>query len=324
MQIETASTGAADVGLEEDAVEACEFADLVATAVVHLDVGDGANAVLLTDRRVPIDDVDLAKNQVGIFIDALFQHRSDVLAGPAPVGVEIDDGDLAGHAVFLDIGLFTAADDFNLGTGGSGVGRWSGGLRARRRRRFFRDRLGAERDPGDFRQRDPGGLPLVVFEIQCPASIKPDLASEWFLPGQFNGGQDDAPREIDRGDGVGWYYHRRGIGGLLIKMPAGHDIKRNIHNYIQHTDDQAPLTLYLGCDQWKALPSNKPAAFCRGLFEIYRRQLSKLGYNFVGHYQRVTTAKNVPLYYLLFASKQQLGEKFWNETLRRVNEPELF
>ena len=107
-------------------------------------------------------------------------------------------------------------------------------------------------------------------------------------------------------------------------MPAGHDIKRNIHNYIQHTDDQAPLTLYLGCDQWKALPSNKPAAFCRGLFEIYRRQLSKLGYNFVGHYQRVTTAKNVPLYYLLFASKQQLGEKFWNETLRRVNEPELF
>jgi hypothetical protein len=50
-----------------------------------------------------------------------------------------------------------------------------------------------------------------------------------------------------------------------------------------------------------------------------------LGYNFVGNLQQVTTPGNVPLYYLFFASKHKLGEKFWNDTLKRVNaQPELF
>ena len=97
-----------------------------------------------------------------------------------------------------------------------------------------------------------------------------------------------------------------------------------MHNYIRHTDDDAPLTVYLGCDSWKELPTTNPASFCRGLIEIYQSQLRKLGYNFFGNIQQVTTPKNLPLYYLLFASKVALGEKFWNETLRRVNEPELF
>jgi three-Cys-motif partner protein len=111
---------------------------------------------------------------------------------------------------------------------------------------------------------------------------------------------------------------------LLINIPIGTDIKRNMHNYIRHTDDDAPLTVYLGCDSWKELPTTNPASFCRGLIEIYQSQLRKLGYNFFGNIQQVTTPKNLPLYYLLFASKVALGEKFWNETLRRVNEPELF
>ncbi len=111
---------------------------------------------------------------------------------------------------------------------------------------------------------------------------------------------------------------------LLINMPIGTDIKRNMHNYIRRTDDAAPLTVYLGCDSWKQLPTNSPANFCRGLIQIYRSQLHKLGYTFVGNIQQVTTPRNLPLYYLLFASKHQLGEKFWNETLRRINVPELF
>ena len=111
---------------------------------------------------------------------------------------------------------------------------------------------------------------------------------------------------------------------LLINIPVGTDIKRNMHNYIRHTDAAAPLTAYLGCDSWKGLQMNSPANFCRGLIQIYQSQLHKLGYTFVGNIQQVTTPRNLPLYYLLFASKHQLGEKFWNETLRRVNAPELF
>jgi hypothetical protein len=82
--------------------------------------------------------------------------------------------------------------------------------------------------------------------------------------------------------------------------------------------------VYLGSDAWKKLPKNTPANFCRGFLHLYEEQLRKLGYAFVGNTKQVTTPNNVPLYYLIFASQHPLGEKFWNETLKRVNEPELF
>ena len=111
---------------------------------------------------------------------------------------------------------------------------------------------------------------------------------------------------------------------ILINIPVGTDIKRNLHNYLAQSDSEAPLTKYLGSDEWKALPTNSPANFCRELLKLYKVQLRKLHYEFVGDIQQVTTSGNVPLYYLFFASKHQLGGKFWNETLKRVNEPELF
>ena len=111
---------------------------------------------------------------------------------------------------------------------------------------------------------------------------------------------------------------------LLINIPIGTDIKRNFHHYISRTDENAPLTVYLGSDAWKKLPKNTPANFSRGFLQLYEGQLRKLGYDFVGNTKLVTTPNNVPLYYLFFASRHQLGEKFWNETLKRVNEPELF
>jgi hypothetical protein len=42
-----------------------------------------------------------------------------------------------------------------------------------------------------------------------------------------------------------------------------------------------------------------------------------LGYNFAGKVQQAATSGNVPLCYLFFA----LGQKLWNETLMRVNDP---
>lgn len=111
---------------------------------------------------------------------------------------------------------------------------------------------------------------------------------------------------------------------ILLNIPIGTDIKRNLHNYVTKLGADAPFTKYLGCDEWKNLPQNSASNFCRGFWELYKKQLKHVGYEFVGDTQQVTTPGNVPLYYLLFASKHQLGEKFWNETLRRVNEPELF
>lgn len=111
---------------------------------------------------------------------------------------------------------------------------------------------------------------------------------------------------------------------ILINIPTGTDIKRNLHNYLARSGADSPLTRYLGSDEWKRIPTNSPSNFCRGFLELYEEQLRRLDYNFVGNLQQVTTPGNVPLYYLFFASKHPLGEKFWNDTLKRVNEPELF
>jgi len=111
---------------------------------------------------------------------------------------------------------------------------------------------------------------------------------------------------------------------VLINIPTGTDIKRNLHNYLIRSGANAPLSRHLGSEEWKQLPTNSPSNFVRGYLELYEAQLRKLGYNFVGNLQQVATPGNVPLYYLFYASKHPLGEKFWNDTLKRVNEPELF
>ena len=111
---------------------------------------------------------------------------------------------------------------------------------------------------------------------------------------------------------------------ILINIPTGTDIKRNLHTYRAQSGANAQLTRYLDSEEWTKIPANTPANFCRGFLGLYETQLQRLGYKFVGKLQQVTTPKNVPLYCLFFASKHPLGEKFWNDTLKRVNEPELF
>ncbi len=110
---------------------------------------------------------------------------------------------------------------------------------------------------------------------------------------------------------------------IMLNIPIGTDIKRNLHNYLEQTGEDAPLTRYLGSEQWVDLPKNTVANFCRGFLELYEQQLRGIGYNFVGKTKEVRTPGNVPLYYLFFASRHQLGEKFWNDTLKRVNAPEF-
>lgn len=112
---------------------------------------------------------------------------------------------------------------------------------------------------------------------------------------------------------------------ILLNIPTGTDIKRNFHTYVGQSGPDAALTMYLGSDEWKNLPANSPSNFCRIFLELYERQLRGVGYNFVGNQQQITTPGNVPLYYLFFASRHKLGEKFWNDTLKRVNaQLELF
>lgn len=88
---------------------------------------------------------------------------------------------------------------------------------------------------------------------------------------------------------------------ILLNIPTGTDIKRNFHNYLTHSGPDAPLTEYLGSDEWIKLPINSPSNFCRAFLDLYKHQLAKLHYEFVGDLEQVTTPGNVPLYYLFFA-----------------------
>jgi three-Cys-motif partner protein len=108
---------------------------------------------------------------------------------------------------------------------------------------------------------------------------------------------------------------------ILVNIPIGTDIKRNFRRYIKQTSAASPLSRYLGCDDWENIPTNTPANFCRGIFQIFEKQLNNIGYSHVGDKHQVVGPNNVLLYYLFFASKNSLGKKFWNDTLKYLSAP---
>jgi len=51
----------------------------------------------------------------------------------------------------------------------------------------------------------------------------------------------------------------------------------------------------------------------RVLLDAYERGLRNLGYNEIKDYVLEKNKKNVPLYYLIFASKNPKGAEFWDK-----------
>lgn len=110
---------------------------------------------------------------------------------------------------------------------------------------------------------------------------------------------------------------------LLINIQHGMGIKMNIYQYTPDADEQSALTRFLGNDSWKQLPRHSPRDFFRGVLDIYKRQLDKLGFGFIGREVLISTQKNTPLYLLLFASKHERGKEFWDKSLKGVLQPEF-
>jgi three-Cys-motif partner protein len=110
---------------------------------------------------------------------------------------------------------------------------------------------------------------------------------------------------------------------LLINVQHGMGIKMNIHQYKPDVDEQSALTKFLGNDSWKGLPRHNAHDFFRGVLDIYKRQLDKLGFSFTGREVLISNRQGTGLYLLLYASKHPRGEKFWEEARRRVLHPEL-
>lgn len=107
---------------------------------------------------------------------------------------------------------------------------------------------------------------------------------------------------------------------FVILFADAYDIVRNVDVY----DKQGPgskLDQVLGPDvdwreQWKRLP-NQESVNTRKLFaDIYQDQLRRhLGYSHFG--QNTIKDGRRPLYRLIYASKHELGLKFWNEAVKK-------
>jgi three-Cys-motif partner protein len=110
---------------------------------------------------------------------------------------------------------------------------------------------------------------------------------------------------------------------LLVNIQHGMGIKMNMHQYTPDADEQSALTRFLGNDSWKSLPRHDPPTFFRGVLDIYKTQLDRLGFSFVGNEVLVRNERNLPLYLLLYASKHPRGRQFWQKALTGVMPPEF-
>lgn len=112
---------------------------------------------------------------------------------------------------------------------------------------------------------------------------------------------------------------------LLINIQYGMGIKMNIHQYTPDADEQSALTKFLGNDSWKPVPRHNPRDFFRGVLELYKDQLHRLGFkrDLVGREVLISNDRNTPLYLLLFATKHPRGKEFWDKSLKGVLHPEL-
>jgi three-Cys-motif partner protein len=104
---------------------------------------------------------------------------------------------------------------------------------------------------------------------------------------------------------------------LIIFFPDRLDILRNWRQYYYDNPD-SKLDRYLGADSnWRAVLDSTPASRrTEALKALYRDRLKeRLHYSIVEH-ERIPTGGR-PLYYLVFCSRSDLGEKFWREISRK-------
>jgi three-Cys-motif partner protein len=115
---------------------------------------------------------------------------------------------------------------------------------------------------------------------------------------------------------------------LIYLFPEGMSAKRNLEKFLPQ--EVSLLDEALGSRDWRRrVPAPLPSADAgdpsawdsvgRPIVEVLRQQLTTLGYREVSLGSEVlvrSTTRNLPLYYLVFASKHELGHRFW-DAIRR-------
>lgn len=113
---------------------------------------------------------------------------------------------------------------------------------------------------------------------------------------------------------------------LIINYPQG-GLNRFMPIAIEQ-EGETPVDMYFGTYEWRAIYRNwqisRLPGLHRQLIDLYKSNLQTLGYvdikrdNEVGDEPLIRNSRRkAPLYRLLFASKNQIGEKFWREVTKR-------
>lgn len=96
---------------------------------------------------------------------------------------------------------------------------------------------------------------------------------------------------------------------LLLNIQFGIDLKRN---FVPYRKDRSPLDQFLGGSvDWRQV--NEP----RDAIDWFRRKIEGLGYSTAKFKVEVRNQKNVPMYFLFFASKHPRGLYFWREITKK-------
>ena len=99
---------------------------------------------------------------------------------------------------------------------------------------------------------------------------------------------------------------------LIVHFPTG-DIKRNLARDPEGTG--ALLDEALGTARWRGRRRDETDA--SELVETFVEELAKLGYRGTGFFApAIKNRTDVPLYHLVFASKNALGDKIWASVIR--------
>ena len=103
---------------------------------------------------------------------------------------------------------------------------------------------------------------------------------------------------------------------FLILLALYMDANRNIKTYL--ASENKKVELFLDDSTWKEEFKEKAAfnheRFVRYLANIYKSKMENLGFKTTESFRQVRSeVRNLPLYYLAFFSKHNLGKKLWNE-----------
>ena len=118
----------------------------------------------------------------------------------------------------------------------------------------------------------------------------------------------------------------RGRVDLFMTFPMGMDLRRNVDAAAKNsTSSWTKYDRFFGSTDWRqaylrSLSSGGWKFAIRRTMEFYKNQLARLGYIQVDESDEVVIKEsktNVPLYYLLFASKNPTGKDFWKKISSR-------